>query len=198
MSDRTKSYTQYLARVQRLLGIDSLSDDDKEFLLEFYNKNGRYAHECYQWPESMLISDRTPSGGRVTLDGEAPYIGQVINVWDADPFTGSASEVPYVLMNGGIQFWSTNTPTTAYIYFQERFSESAGVGTETLLYPIFEYVCKASAGDWLISQDQYADGRALIADAEELLNFEIENYTQKQGQPFLRSVIKTHGTEQAR
>lgn len=196
---RTKTYAQFLARFQRLVGIDSLTDDDKEFALEYFNKNARYAYESFLWPETCTIDSRTPSSNRIALDGQAPYIGQVINVWDNDPFgSGSVSEVPYVLVSGGIQFYSGNVPDAPYIYFQERFTESTGDEADTLIYPLFEYVCKASAGDWLISQDQYADGRAMIADAEELLTLEIENYTQKQGQPFLRSVFKTHGTEQSR
>lgn len=199
MADRTKTLSQFYNEFQRLVGIDALTDDDKEFALAFANRNARYAYECYPWPESTYLDTRTPSSNRIALDGASPYIGQVYNVWDSDPFgSGSISEVPYVLVNGGIQFFSGNVPDAPYIYFQKRFEESTGDLADTFLYPIFPYVCKASAGDWLISQDQYADGRAMIADAEELLNFEIENYTQKQGQPFLRSVFKTHGTEQSR
>lgn len=199
MANRTKTLQNFYDDVQRLLGIDSLSTDDKEFLLQGWNRNGRYAYEEGQWPQTMTIDSRTVTSNRIQLDGAAPYIGLVINVWDNDPFgTSSYRELPWMLYGNYIQVLGNSAPASAYVAFQQRWTDSTGTLTDTVPYEIFPYVVRASAGDWLIGQEQYGDGRALIADAEVLLARELEKLSQTQGQPFLRGVFKTHGTEQIR
>lgn len=199
MANRTKTLQNFYDDVQRLLGIDTLSADDKEFLLQGWNRNGRHAWEEALWPQTMTLASRSVTSNQIELDATAPAMGLVINVWDGDPFgTASHRELPWLLHGNFIRILGSAVPATAYVYYQQRWTDSSGTVSDTVPYEIFPYIVRASAGDWLISQEQYADGRALLADADEILARECERLSQTQGQPFLRTVFKTHGTEQIR
>ena len=201
MARDTKTYQQFLDRYQRLCGIDTLSDDEKEFALQFFNRNLRLAWQAYEWPFNCYVEDRTPDVNDLIewAQTSETVIGEVFECWRDDPFGNSVPRaVPYNLTADGIQLYANSSYDPTYVWFRERLVECDGTLTYELPYDLFEYVCHASYADWLASNEQTQNSAFQRGVAEQILLDEIEKWSRQQKNQSLRQTIKTHGTEQLR
>lgn len=197
----TKTYSEFLDRYQRLCGIDTLSDDEKEFALQFFNRNLRFIWQQYEWPFTCLVEERTPDTDNIIEWDQAgeTVIGEVLECWRDDPFGNSLPRaVPFYLTADGIQFTEGAAYDPTYVWFRERLTECTGTLSYELPYDFFEYVCHASYADWLASNEQTQNSAFQRGVAEQLMLDEIEKWSRQQRLKSLRSTIRTHGTEQLR
>jgi len=201
MARDTKTYQDYLDRFQRLCGIDTLSDDEKEFALQFFNRNLRFIYRAFDWPFVCLVEDRTPDADDQIDWAQAgeTIIGEVMECWRDDPFGNSVPRtVPYNLTADGIQLYANASYDPTYVQFRTRLTECTGTVGYTFPYDFMEYVCHASYADWLASNEQTANSGFQRNVAEQILLDEIEQWTRQQKNQSLRGNTRTHGTEQVR
>lgn len=201
MARDTQTYQSYLDRYQRLCGIDTLSDDEKEFALQYFNRNLRFIYRAYDWPYLLLVEERTPDADNQIdwAQGGETVIGEVMECWRDDPFGNSVPRaVPYNLTADGIQFYSNAVYDPTYVQFRTRLTECTGDVAYTYPYDFHEYVCQASSADWLCGNEQEANGMVRRKVAEEILLDEIEQWSRQQKNQSLRGNTRTHGTEQSR
>jgi len=58
MSDYpVKTYTQFEEALKSLIGVSSLSDDDRNALREYANRRFRIAYEKYPWPQFTIVGE---------------------------------------------------------------------------------------------------------------------------------------------
>lgn len=201
MARDTKTYQQFLDRFQRLCGVDLLSDDEKEFALQFFNRNLRFIYRAYEWPFLCPVEERTPDGSDVIAwaQGGETVIGEVLECWETDPLGDSVPRtVPYNLTPDGIQLFSDYSFDPTYVWFRPRLTECDGSVGYTFPYDFFEYVCHASFADWLASNEQTANSGFQRGLAEQIMLEEIDTWSRQQKTKSLRKTLKTHGTQQTR
>ena len=201
MARDTKTYQNYLDRYQRLAGVDTLSDDEKEFALQFFNRNLRFIYRAYDWPFTCKVEQRTPDAAYQIDWAQAgeTVMGEVLECWKDDPFGNvTPRALPYNLTGDGIQLYAAGSPDPTYVWFRPRLVECTGDVAYTIDYDFFEYVAHASYADWLASNEQTANSAFQRGIAEQILTDEIEQWSRQQRSQSLRGNTRTHGTEQTR
>ena len=201
MARDTKTYANFLSDYQRLCGIDTLSDDEKEFALSYFNRNHRFIARAYDWPFLCLVEERTPDADDQIDWAQAgeTVIGEVMECWRDDPFgNGTPRPVPYHLTADGIQLYANASYDPTYVQFRTRVTDCTGEVGYTYPYDFHAYIVQASYADWLSGNEQIANGAFYRNMAQEILLDEIDQWNRQQKQQSLRGNTRTHGTEQTR
>jgi len=198
---RTSTYQEFQDGVAALIGIDDLQDVEKNQLNAYFNKWIRIAWERWEWPEVMVIEERTPdSNGLIDYEqaGETVVSG-FFDIYNKDPF-GSTAPKKYAFYLDGNGARLTNWDSddgTVFVRLRKRASTYTTDGTQTIPYIFLPYLINVCYADWLKAEGQTGKASVAMDEAEQMILFEIEKYERQQDQQKGGSII-THTSGQFR
>jgi hypothetical protein len=122
MSNRTKTFAQYLTAYQRFTGTETMDATNTAVATLAFTRNMRRGWESWQWPWADVTEERTLDvNNRIEYDQTGENrIAEVFAVYNTDPQSSTgAYTISYTLDQDGILFGGANIPTTAYVYYRK-------------------------------------------------------------------------------
>jgi hypothetical protein len=155
MSNRTKTFAQYLTAYQRFTGTETMDATNTAVATLAFTRNMRRGWESWQWPWADVTEERTLDvNNRIEYDQTGENrIAEVFAVYNTDPQSSTgAYTISYTLDQDGILFGGANIPTTAYVYYRkdcpDYYGDAYNAGTT---YAIGDQVYYATTGDFYVA-----------------------------------------------
>lgn len=131
MSARTSNYSDFLARVCALLGLDQTTLQASELanINALFIKNLRKIWRFTPWLDTMVLETRTPDVNFVIDYNQAAQtaIGEVLGVWDNNPLgTVSANSIGYVPTSTGLQLIGMTVAAPVWVRYTIRIPAFTG------------------------------------------------------------------------
>lgn len=153
MSNRTKTFAQFLTRYQRLTGTENIADATNLAVATVaFSSAMRSGWEAYNWPWSTLVEERTLDvDNLIAYDQAGEYpIAEVFAVYSDDPQGSSTwGYLAPTLTADGLLFGGSDIPATAYVYYRRDCPEYYGDAYNgATAYAAGDQVYYATTGDF--------------------------------------------------
>jgi hypothetical protein len=155
MSNRTKTFAQFLTAYQRFTGTETMDATNTAVATLAFARNMKRGWEAYDWPWATVVEERTPDVNNLIAyaqSGES-RIAEVLEVYSADP-QGTAGFYPltYTLNGDGILFGGSNIPDSAWVYFRKDCPDYYGDAYNgATAYAVGDQVYYATTGDFYVA-----------------------------------------------
>ena len=218
MSAPVKTYTQFESSLKSLIGVSTLSVEDRNALKQFANRRLRIAWEKYPWPqftkvgESIDLNSKTFNSYTTGGSNKLSYNADVVfKVHKQDPKSNSYTDEYLFYQNedafGNIRislittdsFSNTRVFVTYRRHLNDWINEPLGVSSgeighntddgKTIPWEMFPYVVYGSYADYLKSDGQTSKSLAEEQNAGQILLAEIDKISN-QGRQFRHDVLQ--------
>jgi len=162
---------------------DNITTEDARVFTEFINRNYRNAWMRAEWPFSVASVAKTPdSNGLIDLSADV-VIADVLDVFDANPFTSTeAKHVSYQLSGSGDIYVASKASTEVFVFYRGRETEFTATLSTTLEFVFKDYLASACYADFLLGEGQKEKSIAQRAEAESILDLEVDRLERQQQQ----------------
>lgn len=152
MSNRTKTFAQFLDRYQRLTGTETMDTTAIAYAAQFFDKNMRAGWEAYAWPWATATEERDLDVNDTVVYDQAgeERIAEVLAVYNADPQSSSGYyQLSYQLTADGLLFGGSNIPASVWVYYRRDCPEYRGDAyAGGTAYSVGDQVYYATTGDY--------------------------------------------------
>lgn len=155
MSNRTKTFAQFLTAYQRLTGTETMDTTNTAVATLAFTRNMKRGWEQYEWPWAAPTEERTLDVNNLIAYNQAgeERIAEVFEVYDADPNgTAGYNVLTYDLTEDGILFGGDNIPATAWVYYRRDCPDYYGDAySGATAYAVGDQAYYATTGDFYVA-----------------------------------------------
>lgn len=159
---REFSYSELIERLRQALGLTIIEVDDALILLGYINSRYRYIYEYAEWPENIVIEERTPSSALIAYEQSGKTaIAEFLYMWNKDPYgTQTALNVAFDINGSGAKLHNS-TLDSVYVKFKKEVPVfKGGDYSASTDYTTGDYVFYVTDGNYYIAIDDPSVGTA--------------------------------------